>query len=179
MSIFNKEEKIKLKYYQSYLVRIIIPLAYLYLWYTYYPSTIDEFLLLTQKTEISNGFITKAEEIEDYVDVSDGRRTVKELDFNFEYYFITSRGDTITSFGSKPGRLPDFLENVRKNPFPVKVEYLLDHPEINRISAVWTTGVKSLYQWFLKKIIWGLAGFIFSCYLSFYLFKDVWKKYKN
>ena len=85
MSNFKSRKKIKFDYIKSILTSLAIPIGYLWLWYVYYPSTLNEFLLLTNKSEVANRYITKAEEIEDYVEFYEGRRIEKTLDFKFEY----------------------------------------------------------------------------------------------
>ena len=156
---------------------MIIPFGYLWLWYIFYPATVNEYLLLTNKSEIANGYITKAKEIEDYVDVYEGRSTVKTLDFNFEYTFILPNGESINSNGSEVGALPDFLSNVSSKPYPIQIEYIPNYPETNRVKATWT-GEKSLFQWFRRKVAIELLIFIFFCYWGYKIFKDGKHNYK-
>ncbi len=177
MTSFKSEKQIKFGYIKSIIIGLVIPLGYLFYWYAWYPATINEFLLLTRETQIANGVITNAEEIEDYVDLYEGRKTVKTLDFNFEYSFSLPNGKSVTSFGSEAGPLPGFLSNVPNKPFPIKVEYLSGSPKTNRIMATWT-GEKTLLQWFRHKVVIGLIGFIFCCYLGYSIFKSGKKSYK-
>jgi len=178
MSNFKSRKKIKFDYIKSILTSLAIPIGYLWLWYVYYPSTLNEFLLLTNKSEVANGYITKAEEIEDYVEFYEGRRIEKTLDFNFEYIFTLSNGKTITSYGSEVGALPDVLSNVSSKPYAIQIEYLPDNPETNRVKASWT-GEKSLFQWFRQKVFIELIIFILCCSLALAIFKTGKKNYQN
>ena len=120
----------------SLLAGIAIPSVYLWLWYTFYPNTINEYLLITHKTVVANGFIVKAEQIEDYVETNNDRTIEKTINFTFEYNFTLPTGKTITSFGSEVGPLPDHLVNVETTPYPVEVEYLPNDPTINRVFSI-------------------------------------------
>lgn len=178
MSNFKSKRIIKFDYIRSIVTSLVIPIGYLWLWFICYPSTVNEFLLLTNNSEIANGYVTKAEEIKDYVEVYEGRKIEKTLDFNFEYTFTLPNGNNVTSFGSEVGALPDILSNVSLKPYPVQVEYIANNPETNRVKATWT-GEKSLFQWFRHKVIIGLLIFLAFCYWAYRVFKDGKKDYKT
>ncbi len=156
-------------YVKSVLLSLIIPVVYLSLWIILIPSTFNEYLLLTHKTKIINGFVTKAEEISDYVEAYEGKKTIKTLYFNFEYSFKLPDGATLNTYGSEDGALPEILSNVHTEPYPVQIEYLSNNPETNRIIASWT-GEKSLFGWFRRKVTIGLLGFIVCCFWSYSIF---------
>jgi hypothetical protein len=176
MGTFKTERRIKFDYIKSIISGLIIPIGYLLLWYFYFPNTLDEFLLLTQNTKMALGQITKAEEIEDYVETNNDRKIERTLDFDFEYTFKLPDGKSVLSFGSEVGSLPDELINVKNTPFPVEVEYLTANPETNRVKANWT-GEKSLFKWFRHKFIIGFLIFLFCCWLGFRVIKDGNKNY--
>jgi hypothetical protein len=87
MGTFKTERRIKFDYIRSIITSLAIPIGCLLLWYFFYPSTLNEFLLLTHNTKVAPGQITKAEEIEDYVETNNDRKIERTLDFNFEYTF--------------------------------------------------------------------------------------------
>ena len=177
MGTFKTERRIKVDYIRSIITGLAIPIGCLLLWYFFYPSTLNEFLLLTHNTKVAPGQVTKAEEIEDYVETNNDRKIERTLDFNFEYTFKLPDGKLVTSFGSEVGALPDELANVKDKPFPVEVEYLRDNPETNRVKAAWT-GEKSLFQWFRHKFIIGFLIFLFCCWWGFKVLKDGKKNYR-
>jgi len=176
MSTFKSERKIKLAYFKAIVIAILLPVGYIYFWFLLSPSTINEFLLLTNKVQIANGYIIHAEELEDYVDTNNDRSIEKKLDYNFEYTFTLPDGKVIKSFGSEAGALPEILSNIQSHPYPVKVEYLSNNPKVNRIKASWT-GEQNLWKWFQHKVLLGLLGLLFFCYLSYLFFKDGRKNY--
>ncbi|XVJ64731.1 MAG: hypothetical protein HEQ40_00620 [Lacibacter sp.] len=176
MGTFKTERRIKFDYIRSIITGLAIPIGCLLLWYFFYPSTLNEFLLLTHNTKVAPGQITKAEEIEDYVETNNDRKIERTLDFNFEYTFRLPDGKSVTSFGSEVGALPEELANVKDKPFAVEVEYLTDNPETNRVKAAWT-GEKSLFQWFRHKFIIGFLIFLFCCWWGFRVLKDGKKNY--
>lgn len=176
MAKFKTERKIKFDYTKSIVTSIAVPIACLVLWYFFYPSTLNEFLLFTHNTKIAKGTIIKAEEVEDYVETNNDRKIERTLDFNFEYTFQLPNGKYVTSFGSESGALPDDLLNIKEKTLPIEVEYLPSNPETNHVKAPWT-GEKSLLQWFRHKFVIGLIIFIFCCYIGFAAYKDGKKNY--
>jgi hypothetical protein len=176
MGTFKTERRIKFDYIRSIITSLAIPIGCLLLWYFFYPSTLNEFLLLTHNTKVAPGQITKAEEIEDYVETNNDRKIERTLDFNFEYTFKLPDGKSVTSFGSEVGSLPEELANVKDKPFPIEVEYLTKNPETNRVKAAWT-GEKSLFLWFRHKFIIGFLIFLFCCWWGFKVLKDGRKNY--
>lgn len=171
MGTFKTIGRIKFDYIKSIITGLAIPIGYLLFWCFFYPDTINEFMLLTEKTKVVTGQVTKAKQIEDYVETNDDRKIERKLDFDFEYTFKLPDGKLVTSFGSESGALPDELANVKDKPFPVEIEYLADNPERNRVKADWT-GEKSLFQWFLHSFIIGFLILLFCCWWGFQIIKN-------
>lgn len=155
-----------------------IPIACLLLWYYFYPSSLNELLLLTNNTKVAKGQITQADEVEDYVETNNDRKVERTLDFHFEYTFKLPNGKTVTSYGSEVGALPDDLLDVKEKPFIIEVEYLANNPETNRVKASWT-GEKSLFGWFRNKFLGGFLIFLFCCWWGFIVIKDGKNNYKT
>jgi hypothetical protein len=178
MGTFKTERKIKFDYIKSLTSGFAVPILYLLLWYYFYPSTLNEFLLLTNKTNVASGQITRAEEVEDYIETNNDRKIERTLDFHYEYTFKLPNGKSVTSIGSEAGALPVVLLKVKDKPLPIEVEYLASNPETNRVKASWT-GEKSLFQWFRQKFIIGFLIFLFCFWWGFQIIKDGRKNYKK
>jgi hypothetical protein len=176
--MFKSERRIKFDYARAIITSLVLPIGYLLLWYYSFPATWRELQLLTHNTKTTNGYVTKAEEIEDYVETNNDRKIERKLDFTFEYSFTLPNGESITSYGSEPGPLPDDLRNISEKVKQVEVEYLPNNPQTNRIKAMWT-GEKSILQWFRHRFVIGFLVFLFFCYWGYLIYKGGRKNYSK
>ncbi|MEI6823591.1 MAG: hypothetical protein WCL51_16795 [Bacteroidota bacterium] len=87
-----------------------------------------EFLLVT-KGITTKGYITYVEEHEDVAEQNGNSRDVYNV--YYEYTFITKDGKTIKSSESDVSPVSGYLHEANKNPIPITVKYIANHPEIN------------------------------------------------
>lgn len=173
-SIYKR--KIKINFRKSILLTLFIPLFYIFIWLYLYPTVIYEYLLITNKSIETNGFITKSKELEDTYEVNGGKINNNYFSYSYDYYFLTNNGEKIEAFGSNEGEIPFPLKNVNLKPYRIKIEYLEKKPTVNRVVGEWWKR-KNLGDWFRYTFGAGFIILLFIVLLCAFYIRDKWKKY--
>ena len=116
-----------------------------------------EYLLITQ-SKVANGFITDYNEYQDMVFIPDsqGGGTEDVTDSEYKYEFTTENGKKIAEWSEDVIINQDFTGN----PIPIKVEYLPNNPEINRVKDG-TNQCKTLKEFIWERLVLDLTIFLF------------------
>jgi len=160
----------------SLLIGLAIPTAFIWWWYDSSTIEINEFLLITHDKIKTTGFIIQAEEYDDLVESDYNRSAGVVYDFSFKYVFKLKDGSVRSSYGKENGRLPGFLSNVDNKPYPVKIEYLANNPNISRVKEYWSGNV-SLFDWFRHRMVMWTILFLCCTIIGYINIKYGIKKY--
>lgn len=166
----KEENKIKL-FIQSFTLPVIIIVFWLY----FFSDDLKEIFLFTSETRDIQGEIIKVDESEDYTESNNGKSVEKSINFSYIYTFKIQNQETITSYKSQEGYLPESLEQVNIKPVPVTVQYLISNPEINRLKVKWVK-VKSLIDWFRYRFTIGFIVLVFCCIAAFHYYRTTKNK---
>ena len=158
---YNKE---KLRLIKSIVTGLSLPTIAAVIWLVSSSSPINDYLLITN-SKITKGYIVKFEEETDIIDSNDGRSSHLVYYFDYDYYFILPNGKTISTVGSKWGKLPGYLKNL-KEPYQVEVEYLANNPQISQVKGM-NNNVTTVFQWIRHEILFGTIVILFLSYLGF------------
>jgi hypothetical protein len=141
-------------------------------------DAIDEFLILTQKTELTTGTITKAEAFEQEIEKENDKRMEIVYATGYEYWFnfTTSEGQLIEEKSGNYGKLP-LSKDIDDIPYEVEIEYLLSNPRINRISGIWSNNT-TVFSWFKRNLVFKLIILGVCLYFSFMFMKGEIKKHQ-
>jgi Family of unknown function (DUF6804) len=145
-------------------------------WFVIYSTKVNpyyEFMLIT-KSKIADGFITNLKEYEDEVEIPDsqggGSKPVTVDDY--EYTFTTQDGKAIDSWSSDIG----YIENFTGQPLPIKVEYLPDNPEINRVKDE-TNQCNTIGEFIWRRLVLGILLLIMFSSIGYHFIRIGIKDY--
>jgi hypothetical protein len=123
-------------------------------WWHEVGNPFDEYQLITN-SRTANGFIIDTQE--DEVEDDEGQ---SRWYHSYYYEFQTPDGNTFKETKEFRGQIEDELEGIKK-PYPIKVEYLLKNPSINRMKG---NGNTTVFEWLWRKI--GLGSLFLFMILS-------------
>ena len=152
---------------------VAISVAFWIVSYAMKVNPYHEYLLIT-KGITANGFITKAEEYEDEVDIPDaqggGSEAVTKV--YYEYDFTTEAGKIINGRSSELEGIQDF----KGKPIPIQVEYLKDNPDINRVKDA-TSQCKTIGEFIWRRICLGTLLLLMFSAFGLYMIRRGIKDY--
>jgi hypothetical protein len=154
----QKNKKIQL--IKSILTGIVCLAIAFWFWHSLAGNPFDEYALI-RSSVIGKGYITKIEEYQDAIEEAGREKIVPK--YSYAYEFKTQEGRLIKGLGNEGGHIPDSLTYVNTIPFPINVEYLSKHPDVNRIIGL-HSGCTSIGEWIWRKVL--LGGLLLVVFLS-------------
>jgi len=174
---FSSKNKIRFNFIKIIIIGLAIPIIAILCWYNAGDiNPIDEYLLITNSKTIT-GFITNAEEQEEYVETNDGRTGGMRYSFSYDYTFKLSEGKIFNSYGTVDwSDVPDDMRDLATKHYKVEVQYLPNKPEISRVkNFLWHN--TTVYEWLRYNILLGIIVLVFFSYFGFILIKGAKKDY--
>jgi hypothetical protein len=169
MELRNK----KIDFVRSMIGGIVCLVIGFWFWYSLAGNPFDEYALIRSGI-IGNGFITKIDEYEDAAEEAEREKIVPK--YSYQYEFRTQDRRLIKSFGDEGGHIPDSLRYVNTIPFPIHVEYLSKHPDVNRIIGM-HVGCTSIGEWLWRKVALGGVLLVICLSIGFEVIRRSLKGY--
>ncbi|MBI2283276.1 MAG: DUF3592 domain-containing protein [Bacteroidetes bacterium] len=155
-------------------VAIILASVWFLLYQTGNPY--HEYLLITQSNK-AKGQITYSEENSDVVEQYD-RYSREVFDVYYEYNFKTPDGIEIKDKGVQTEPKPGFLQNAKKEPIVIEVEYVPSNPKINRIVGM-NSQATTIKEFIFRRFGLGLILLILFSSIGFVIISNAVKDFKT
>jgi hypothetical protein len=129
----------------------------------------DEYLLVVADKEATTGQVIFAEDFDEEVEKFDGRKVDVVSGYYYKFRFSTNQGLKVEGDRRVYGELP--LNKLSEDiPYDVKIEYVVERPELNRIVGDWNNN-ETLFDWFRHNVLFKLIGLLFCIVIAWIFIK--------